>query len=303
MRSFSLPFCAFFLLALLRFPATSNLALDRVEIDLWPEYDRPGVLVIYHIRLAAGSELPERLQFRIPASAGEPNAVASLQPDGSLVNLSYDREVSGDWASVSFSAQTSMSQLEYYDPSLQIQGVQHQYTYLWPGDYEVQDLTLQVQQPMGATAMQITPSLGVGVLGSDGLLYFSRSLGAVSAGQQVTVALTYEKTGPGSSFERLRPLQPIARPPSVRERILEWAGWPWLLAGTGVLLVVAGSVFLVRERRRGRTGAMGSARGRGAGKESAPPTPRFCHHCGYPAGEADLYCRMCGTRLGRDSSP
>jgi hypothetical protein len=295
-------FSAVLLLVLLRVPATANLVLDRLEVDLWPEYDRPGVLVIYRIRLAADAALPQSLQFRIPSDAGEPNAVASLQPDGSLVSLPYDREVSGSWSTVSFSVPTAQSQLEYYDPSLQTQGTQRQYTYLWPGDYEVRDLTLQVQQPVGATAMQINPPLGAGVVGSDGLLYFGHSLGPISAGQQMSVTLAYEKSGLGLSFERLRPLQPIMRPPSVREQVLEWAGWPVALAGTGVLLVVVGLVFLMWARRRVRTGPARKVPARGA--EAGVPTPeaRFCYRCGYPAGEADLYCRMCGTRLGRGES-
>ena len=145
--------------------------------------------------------------------------------------------------------------------------------------------------------MQITPTLGVGVLGSDGLLYFSRSLGPSPAGQQVTLALVYEKSSSALSFERLRPLQPIARPPSAWERMLDWPDWPWVMGGTGVALVVVGSVFFLRGRRRGRTDHGGRPPERSEEEESTSNPARFCHNCGHPAGEADLYCRMCGTRL------
>lgn len=296
-RSLSLAFSAVLLLGLLRVPALSNLVLDRLEVDLWPEYDRPGVLVIYRLHLPAGTALPEPLQVRIPAAAGEPSAVAAQQPDGSLLNLPYDREVSGSWSVVSFSAPTTVSQLEYYDPSLQIQGAEHRYAYLWPGDYEVKDLTIQVQQPAGATAMQITPPLGVGVLGSDGLLYFSRSLGPSPAGQEVALALVYEKSGSALSFERLQPMQPIAGPPSAWERMLNWPDWPWVMGGTGVALVVVGSVFFLRGRRQVRTDPGGRPLQSSEEGASTSHPARFCHNCGHPAGEADLYCRMCGTRL------
>jgi len=306
MRSIFLGFSSVLLLGLLRLAALSSPVLDRLEVDLWPEYDSPGVLVVYRIQLPAGTPLPELLHFRIPTAAGEPSAIASEQPDGSLLSLPYDRQVSGNLSIVSFRAPTTRSQLEYYDPSLQTQGANHQFTYLWPGDYEVRDLTIQVKQPAEATEMQITPDLGGGVLGSDGLLYFSHSLGASPAGHEVSVALSYVKSSPALSFERLQPLQPIALPPPPWERLFNWPGGLGVLGGMGVALgaigaalvvIVLATVVFLRARRRGTTGQRGKRPGRDGGQEEASVAARFCPQCGYPAGETDLYCRMCGTRL------
>ena len=64
--------------------AQDDVRLAYLQIDLWPEYDRSEMLVILRASLAADVSLPVDVTFRSPAAAGEPNAVAVRQPDGSL---------------------------------------------------------------------------------------------------------------------------------------------------------------------------------------------------------------------------
>jgi hypothetical protein len=52
------------------------VVLSQLRIDLWPEHDRPNMLVIYKAVLGSDVTLPVSLTFRIPAAAGEPNGVA-----------------------------------------------------------------------------------------------------------------------------------------------------------------------------------------------------------------------------------
>ncbi len=51
------------------------VSLERVEVAVWPEYDRPGALVIYRIAIAPATTLPASLSFTLPAAVGVPNAV------------------------------------------------------------------------------------------------------------------------------------------------------------------------------------------------------------------------------------
>jgi len=128
-----------------------------MQIALWPEYDRPSVLVIYRIVLADQVSLPTRLSLRIPASAGEPNAVAEIDvAAGGLVNVAYARQVSGDWATLDFTVRSPEIQVEYYDPALDRQDVSRHFEYLWPGDYTIQALSIEIQQPLGASNLRIS---------------------------------------------------------------------------------------------------------------------------------------------------
>jgi hypothetical protein len=52
-------------------PTSSEMppVLSTLEVSLWPEFDRPDVLVINRGLLAADAGLPAPVEIRIPASA------------------------------------------------------------------------------------------------------------------------------------------------------------------------------------------------------------------------------------------
>ena len=50
--------------------AQNDITFAGLEIDLWPEYDRPDMLVIYRITLDNSVKLPAQLTLRIPAAVG-----------------------------------------------------------------------------------------------------------------------------------------------------------------------------------------------------------------------------------------
>ena len=161
--------------------AQDELKLSYLEVDLWPEYDSPEILVIYRITLPPTVSLPVDLTFRIPAAAGEPSAVAvkgiSADGDPGLFETPYEHQVDGEWGLVTMTATMPELQLEYYDPGLLKQGAARQYEYQWPGDYEVDSLLIQVQQPRDAFDMSISPASGNGVPGEDGLVYYNKQVG------------------------------------------------------------------------------------------------------------------------------
>jgi hypothetical protein len=276
--------------------AQSSVTLERLQVSLWPEYDRPGVLVIYRAVLPASQTLPVDLTFRIPTAAGEPNAVAYRADTLDLITMPYTRQVVGDLAMISFSATVREVQFEYYDPALEIQGSQRHFTFTWPGDYAVSEFAVEVQQPAQATAMSMTPALGSGTLGNDGMTYFTAVLGSVAAGQTQPVQLSYEKTGSGLSFERLQPVEPIVRPASLSERLLSWPYWMWVLGALGVALLALAVVLFVRNSRSQRDERPGRPRHKPAG----PGTSRlYCHNCGASADAQAIFCSTCGTKLRR----
>ncbi len=231
-----------------------------------------------------------------PTAAGEPSAVAYRQDDLDLISLPYERRVVGDLALIVFTTNALEVQFEYYDPGLQVEGSDHHFVFTWPGDYAVGQFAVEVQQPVQATRVSVTPALGSGTLGSDGMTYFSATLGGLAAGQTQVVDLSYDKTGSGLSFERLQPVEPIVRPASLGERLLDWPYWPWVVGGLGVALAAVGVIFFLRGRDKGQ----GTRPGRLRHKLTSQGEARlFCHNCGAKADPQALFCSMCGTKLRR----
>ena len=64
--------------------------LTSAQVSLWPEYDKPSMLVIYRLTLPPQVSLPANLTVSIPSRVGKPNAVASRQANGTLLNAQYD---------------------------------------------------------------------------------------------------------------------------------------------------------------------------------------------------------------------
>ncbi len=283
--------------------AQTTLDLANLEVDIWPEYDRPSVLIIYRITLSPDVGLPANVRLRIPAVSGEPNAVAAKQLDGGLYSLAYERQVNGEWAYIDFTATLPDLQVEYYDPQIQRQGNARQYEFLWPGDYNVDSLSVQVQQPVDAYDLRTSPGLGSAVVGQDGLQYFGAEVGALDADQTFDIAVEYIKDTTTLTAESLQ-VQPSA-PVDITT-----AGWqsqlvaalPWGLGILGVVLIVGGGLWYwqsgrgeeqrAKPRRRRKTSVQ---------TETILDEEHFyCHQCGKRASSNDRFCRSCGTRLRKE---
>ena len=58
---------------------------ETLTIDLWPEYDRPSMLVIYKGELSPAVSLPAEVTLRMPVEAGAP-AVVAVGPEANSVD-------------------------------------------------------------------------------------------------------------------------------------------------------------------------------------------------------------------------
>jgi len=302
MRNWTLLFLAV-LLALM--PAATAIAQNDIEfsnlqIDLWPEYDQPKVLVIYKITLASTTSLPAKLDLRIPAEAGEPNAVAVVPPDGVPVNLEYELSSDGEWITISLVANLYELQIEYYDPRLEKDGSQRNFTYQWSGDYAVQRCRLQVLQPFDASILSVSPGpTTTQTLGGQDFVV--KDVGSLLANQTFEVELSYQKESDVLGISRM-PVEssnPLTSETGWQSKMLGYL--PWVLGIGGVLLIVGGAVWYWQSGRQ--TQSSGRKRRRARKPASSQPDEAhggegvYCHQCGKRAASGDRFCRSCGTRL------
>lgn len=282
--------------------AQTPLTFSSMQIGIWPEFDKPSVLVIYQVTLSADTSYPASISMRIPIAAGKPNAVATRTADGTLLDVDYTQQAAGQWLNISFTTTVPEVQLEYYDPGLTKDGNARHFSYTWPGDYAVSQLTIQVQQPVGATDMRISPSLGQGTVGSDGLTYYTQDIGAISADQNIQITIDYQKANDVLSAETL-PVEssaPIPQGTSTDLSVISWL--PWVLGILGAGLIVGGVIWFwqtgqqrpARKARRQRSKA-GSFELEG----TTGPTEAavYCSQCGKRAMPGDQFCRSCGSPI------
>jgi len=274
--------------------------IDAVAVSLWPAYDRPGVLVIYHITLASTSKLPLEMTFRIPKEVGQPFAVASKETNGQLLTIQYTLGESGSWITVHFTAAQPELQIEYYDPRLITKEQDHSFTYTWAGDYDIASMIVEIQQPYGASNMQISPGNASARSGGDGLTYFIKEVGRVSANEQFSLDVSYIKASSKLSVEdlQIQPSAPLSASTTLGDSLRN--ALPWILGVIGLAVIAGGgfwywqsgrqTVQAPRKRRR-------SPRPRPEKATISAEGAIYCHQCGKRASSSDRFCRSCGTRL------
>ena len=305
---------AFFLLVTLAVPGLAhaqrqqNVTFESIQIDLWPEYDRQAMLVIYRAEIAPDAELPVNLSIRIPASAGEPNAVAVRPPEGVPLNTEYERQVLGEWAYINLTATFPEVQIEYYDPNLTLDGAAREFTFNWPGDYAVETVIMLVQQPTGAVNMSTMPRLSAVTQDSFGLIYLGGEIGAVAEGETFTLTVAYEKETSDLTvnFLQVESSAPVADDTPGRMSLTSALPWVMGLVGLGVIGIGVYWYWstgrrMQRASRRPAPKKAGNGRARVLEPELREPISEeasiFCHQCGKRANQGDKFCRSCGTKL------
>ena len=262
-----------------------NPRLASMQIEIWPEFDRPAAaLVILKGEIAANVPLPAAVSVRIAASSGGPTAVAySAAPGGSLANLNYDRKDAGDFIALKFDAPERVFHVEFYDP-LVTTSPGRNYTYTWTGDLQADRLRVIVQEPATAGDFSVQPILDARAVGQDGLSYRSADLGPFQAGKRLEVKVRYAKTDPRASAEILKPRSPGPSPLSTAgPGKLELAVWLFGIVGLLGLGVWAAMMWWYgREGKR---------------PESPPVRLGSCRKCGAPSASGDRFCSRCGARL------
>ncbi len=273
--------------------AQSPIKLSLLQVQLWPEYDQPSMLVIYDFKLPDNVKLPVSVAMSFPKDA-HLVAVASVAQDGSLLNTDYlGPTVNEAWQSVTIQIQTQTTyHLEYYQP-LARTGNQRQFNYVWPGDYAVDDMSVSVRLPPDTTSIVTNPDMK-SAKGADGSSNLVKDFGALSAGHQFPLQLTYTKTTNTLSVpaESVQPSKPLGS--NTPGRVLLSNYFPYILGALGVLAVGAASIYLLQPHNRQAFQKRQTHKPHAAasGKEAI-----YCHQCGARAEPGDRFCRVCGTRL------
>jgi zinc ribbon protein len=263
--------------------AGTNPRLASLQIEIWPEYDRPAALVILRGELAPDVTLPAAVSLRIAASSGGPGAVAySTAEKSDLLNLKYERADAGKFITLRFIVPERFFHVEFYDP-ISTATPDRQYTYVWPGDLTVDRMTVILQEPAASTNLTMQPSSDATASGADGLHYRSADVGAVKGGKEMPVQIRYTKTDPRTSVEIVKPKAADSTPLEAARSSDAPASWVVGLGSAVALALVAVGAVLWWSRREKSSGSQSGTDDVCPKCGSAlRPKDRFCSHCGAP---------------------
>lgn len=286
-----------FIFILLMIPAAQTKAqneisaIDSLRIEIWPDYDRPSVLVLLTGLLPADTIFPATIIIPLPKNA-QLNAVARIDGRDGIMKDDI-LSVPGPSDMLMFITPDLQFRVEYYIPYI-ADGSKRSYDYSWKADISVNKLQLKIQQPKAATSFKINPPAKDIITGRDGLTYHALIPKFVLAGQVFSAHLEYETTAFQLSADTPPPA-PEERPlpenlsPSVIRPQTNWVFPGMILVG---LIVIIGLIWLIVSSRNKMDTNEPSVQ-----KPQKQSRVKFCRKCGEPADKADQWCAYCGTNL------
>jgi hypothetical protein len=277
--------------------------IDLLEVEFWPDFDQPSMLVLMTGTLAEDVTLPVTLVLPVPADATI-NAVARVDENGGMFSdIDYDQSSSG---LVTFTVTDPTFRIEYYAPYT-ADGNQRDYTFDWLSEIPVSELLVTVQQPAMADEISLDPAAGESSNRQDGLVYHSLPPQAVPAGQSFRLETSYELNNPQLTVETLANQQPIIPPAAGNLENPEansdgTLNWPIIIIAAGLSLALVAGAWLLLSNRRSKRRVLKPQPVRRP--QTPPPTSKatkgasssnFCHECGRSLDPSDKFCRSCGT--------
>lgn len=275
--------------------------LSQLTISVWPEHDKPTVLVLLDGTLADSSNLPRQFSVLIPSSA-QLLVATFVNADGSFApeQPSTATNLGDGFTRITYAVATSKFHLEYYDDLLR-GAPDKTMDFVYKAQSPADQATLEIQQPLKATNFSVSPATQTTRNGTDGFKYFVQDLAAVSAGQTITAQVKYTKTDPNPSvLPTLPSITPIPAPVAPAASPSPWSSI-FILAGVvalGIVAVIGFFVFQKRSREPALARAASRNRTRRNGERAAPSsqTAAFCTQCGHGLSADDLFCPRCGTK-------
>jgi hypothetical protein len=273
--------------------AQTNVTLNSVNVQLWPEYDQPSMLVIVDFKIAPMTPLPADLTFRIPIDSNL-IAVAFQTEDGNLVNANFTTPVVNDaWQTFNITIdQNTIYRFEYYQP-LQFKGDERSFVYIWEQAYTVNNFSVAVLEPLDVSAMSIQPD-AISIEQVNGLNLYQGAVSKISAKQTYNLDLLYTKNSLTLITEpqQVQPADPLNENTPGRVSLNNFL--PYLLGGFGILFITVGIVYYWRF---GRSSSKRNRRRKTIVEDDDPKTGMYCPQCGTRAKSGDRFCRTCGAKL------
>lgn len=295
-------------LAFLSFPLASGVLADdndrlaNLTIEVWPEYDKPLVLVQYDGEVAVKDNFPRDISFFIPASA-DLAATAYLDANGDYLNIPDAPAIqdSGDgFKRVTFKLPVPHFHLEYYYNPLQ-GSPDKTMEFVYKAAQPAENVELGIQQPLKAENFKTDPATQVQTTDPHNFTYYIFSYPSLTAGQIERIHVSYTKTDPNPSIANLpKPASATANAESALSNSTLLL--PGVLIAAAVALVALGG-FAWWSRRRNELefapARADSPRRRlkmPSGQKRGQGTAGFCVQCGRALEADDIFCPRCGTK-------
>jgi hypothetical protein len=266
-------------------------AIDALDIEIWPDYDKASVLVLLTGTLPGDTQFPASVTLLLPEAA-QLNAVARIdRKDGVMKDDIISSP--GPSGTLTFITPDLRFRVEYYIPYT-VNNNQRSFDYTWLTPIPVNNLTLRVQQPAAARTLNTEPAAANVAKRGDGFVYHTFPARAIPAGHPFSLHVDYTMTTAQLSVESLPPLKTDKQSPGLPATSSPGSGinWPVVAIITGGLIILAVLVWQMASRR-----PSANVRRPPDTRSQKQSQAKFCPNCGEAVNRGDRFCRECGLEL------
>ncbi len=285
--------------------AEEPLTINKMRVQVQPEYDESRVLVIYQGDFTGPTDLSRKVEFKVPKGSDIQQVCGLRKPQDEHLCQLYETSQQDDSVLLTYTLPVKDFYFELYYNPIQGGGLRD-IDFVLPATYRAETVDIEVQEPKRATDFKLTPETNVVGTTSEGFKSYRYTYNKVEPGKNLPVKISYNRPDSNPSITK-----------KVGNSSSSTAASTGADANSLVLLVIVGAVIVVGlyfflRRSPGRPApAMSYASrsayaSRPAGAPSRPnpgPAPksggRFCTSCGKPATSGDAFCGTCGAPLKR----
>jgi hypothetical protein len=271
--------------------------LTQLRISVWPEHDKPSVLVMIDGTLADKTNLPREVSVLIPANASL-LVTTWMNPDGNFEQEqpSQSKDLGDGYVRVSLTTAQPNYHVEYYHDLLK-GAPDKTMDFVFKAPAPADQVTLEFQQPLKTSNFSVTPATQSSRSDSDGFKYFSSQYSNITAGQTITAQVKYTKTDPNPSV-----LPTPASSLATSSTPTSTASATFLLVALVVMgLAAVLGFFAWQQRAREEPLATKMTprqyrRNKRRARPAVSSASVFCTQCGRALGPEDNFCPKCGTK-------
>ena len=270
---------------LLSAPLAQDSPFNSFIVALWPEYDRPGVLVILTGEIKS-DHLPLRIRTPLPDGADVVMAMGQEGGGSDLSPVPVSREGTVEWIDAAFVA--PQFQIEFYFNPFE-ENKLREVEYLFQINHLLEAYHVAVQMPLGGEAFSFSEADVDSARDDHGLQYIRKRFPGLAADSPKTFSFSYRNEDGRLTVNILQgmldtmPTQEF-RSDSQTEAVSRYrlpTYEPYLILGAVALII--GAVFWRTEKKRGDT--------------TQKNGKNFCSNCGSRIGGSGNFCANCGMKM------
>ncbi|KAA0257150.1 hypothetical protein FHQ18_11315 [Deferribacter autotrophicus] len=186
-----------------------TMTMKQLYYSIWPEYDKPSVLVIYSGKFIndTGKPFNDELIYYAPKGA---KINMLCETENGMLCLRYLVEDMGDYIKITWKPSRTINpgeefpvMFEYYIDYLNLNNSNRSFNHLFRAAFPIQNMTVEVKQPTDSTQFEMIPKPHWNQLDGDFTNYYL-NLKDIKENEKISFKISYVRNSSEPSIKNIK---------------------------------------------------------------------------------------------------